>query len=31
MFNFDFTSHDFKSPGYLRCSIPEKVKKERKK
>ncbi len=28
MFNFNFTSHDFKSPGYLKCSLPENVKKE---
>ena len=28
MFNFDFQSQVFNSPGYLRCSLPEQVKKE---
>ena len=28
MFNFDFQSEVFSSPGYLRCSLPEQVKKE---
>ena len=28
MFDFDFQSEVFNSPGYLRCSLPEQVKKE---
>ena len=28
MFDFDFQSEVFNSPGYLRCSLPEQVRKE---